>query len=351
MIATMKSDIKMARDCEKHTTQLMRTHPTLIKRMAETDPRRYLGRGEKSEYPWKFVVRINNGCGGILISPNLILTANHCVDDYRAGMGGNDVTYDFQYGLNPVARGGRRVWWRENRDEDVALVKIDEAHRRANPEYYQGPFPEVAREMRNHERTLVAAGYGMMRVVPNSEYAEVKKIIEDTIASSGEEDHRKQFGVLYNRMTRNLIRGLSPITSSVRRMVDEKAQERGLEPLFQDGENLKIQHGCSTIALNSVTLMNEGASIASIGAEGISGIFSQARGAAVVNNVLTDCLIFSGNSGGPLLYIKGDEEYGITGVLSTASGFNTNVGERRGMRGGSYIRPEAFFDAIKQHDK
>ncbi|MDR3208921.1 MAG: S1 family peptidase [Rickettsiales bacterium] len=362
MIATMDANIKMARECEKHTEELMKRHAGIMSKIQNTDPRRYLNRGEKGQYPWKNIVRLNDGCTGTLITRNLIITANHCVDNTTKNHVDDNVRYDFQYGQKLETDGGRVVWRRKSVDEDVALIRINEKHREENPEYYEGPFPEIAPKMARHVESLVAAGYGIMRVIKNDEYPIVDKIVS-TVISRNPDYYKNQFGIL-DTLAGDAVRQYDSIPRSLMKAMNKEAIEIGYEPFFNDANNLKIQHGCSVLSLNSVTLMNEttgrdsGIKAATknlkwynlIG-KGFNLITKgKDKDVALVYDVKTDCLIVSGNSGGPLFYEKGNGEYGFTGVLSSANGIIYD-GNAVGRAGGMYIRPEAYYDAIQQHDK
>jgi V8-like Glu-specific endopeptidase len=337
MVAKLNKNIKSAAACKKKVNEEMEKNADLMSRIRQTDPRRYLQRGEKEKYPYRNIVNLNGSCTGMLITGNLILTAYHCVTDDASA-----VDYDFQYGLGSKSV-GKVVWHRELKDEDAALVRINDVHKKKYPDYYSGPFPEIAQTTSHQDFNLVSAGYGGMRVVLNSEFETVKDIIASVMAKNPDY-YKEAYGKFLNGVIGKKLRKYDAIPSPLQFAMDEEAVARGIKPIFSDEANLKVQENCSILSKSSPTLMDSHA-----GSAVKNGSGAKISDLSIVYDVKTDCMIVPGNSGGPLLYKKGAGKYVLTGIVSSASGYK--YGNNVGSSGGMYVRPEAYYNAISQHDK
>jgi hypothetical protein len=208
---------------------------------------------------------------GFLIGNNLMLTAGHnipnlCInnqwcptrhafgDDYSSALTDVAVLVVGPYDRPPHDPG-----------DDWAVLSIP-----LNPA--AGMVPDIWTPA-PYGGEFISVGYGTMRVMSNHEIREVRKILNEIL----EEARMPGYNI-----------SIGQLMLMVPDYIDQKIMERGeFEPIFRDGLNLKIHDGCSII-------------------EDLGKAWE------------TDCYVWQGNSGGPLLSRNGNK-FSIHGIFNTGT--------------------------------
>ena len=146
----------------------------------------------------------------------------------------------------------------------------------------------------------ITAGYGNMRVLSNSDIRRAKPIVLEVLAE------RKD--ATFPGLTKAL-------TDAIDRKIERLGDET-FKPLFKDNE-LKIHENCSVKRI-------------------------------IGNSAETDCLVFPGDSGAPLLSMSGNR-YVVNGISSEVVIRNANeiFGEPGGNRVSKFIVPETYAAEVQ----
>lgn len=228
-------------------------------------------------------------CSGTFVSKNLILTNSHCAVACKNGCS----AYFYNESGNEKSN-LKVVAYYPNYDifngTDWALMLSDKDssfHRSITPQTTTGP--------------ILSGGYGMMRILKDEEIPTLKQLYAQT---------KQEFKEKCLRESKN---NSNAWIGCINKHFETKVQERGIEPIFRDSGNFKVQN-CKILG----TMQGHD------------------------KMIYTDCDAAAGNSGGP--YLRGGQIVGLNNC-----GFNDIFDEKSAGAGG--LKTENFYNSVQKYVK
>lgn len=264
--------------------------------VGSVDKRRYVTAEEKTQFPYNTVVKFETANGpstGTFISPYVILTCRHCVDDVGNYGDINFYTTDGEKHLG-------RVWIPKANENgfntDYALV-------RSMDYVFDGTTPKLV-PYTVYGGTVKRSGYEALKILTDSEL----RVIKETIATNLE----LQNGAKRDFYENMAILGLDLFFNhACKSDSDTDCVHCSADPMdgciFNDDDNLKTQDSCN--------------------------ITHKESGELVIN-----CAGFPGTSGAVLMSNNDNSIRGI--IVSIAGGLE--LGTSKTPRGGA-VRPEEYY--------
>ena len=229
-------------------------------------------------------------CTGTFVSKNLILTNSHCAMACKRGCS----AYFYNESGNEKSNLKVVAYYPDHGiydGKDWALMLSDKESR-----FYRSITPQTT------TGPIVSGGYGMMRILKDEEIPTLKQLYVQT---------KQEFKEKCNREAKN---NYNAWIGCINKHFEIKVQERGMEPIFRDSGNFKVQN-CKILG----TMQGH------------------------EKMVYTDCDSAAGNSGGA--YLRGGQIVGLNNC-----GFSDIFDDRTGGGAGG-LKTENFYNSVQKNIK
>jgi|GEM_PF-2631455 len=235
--------------------------------VGDVDPRQYVKWQNNPE--WAHVVRLMNRgtCTGQFVAPDLILTANHCLDipwtsAYAINYKGERFTADvLSRGYDQQQKSG---YWSGRLGEhgfDWMLLKVRDSR------YYSNKYLGVAQGSQPLGVQVHNAGFGALRKLDDRQLPYVRKLYLEYLRSIGEGDS----GDAWDLDIHKHINGFDNFISRKRPVTDDGIV---ISPIYNDEDKLKLTPSCkifNTVGIYSYPFSNNFVWSSCGGAGGNSG--------------------------------------------------------------------------------
>lgn len=252
-------------------------------------------------------------CTGTLMSPNIIISGAHCFkESYDKGIKDvNFIVYNKTY--KEMRMSGTVVYLDKPNGmacepHDYAIIKLSDN----NPQNYKDElakmrFPKPSKEVFQNN-SVINIGFGALRVLSDQDITHSKEIVTDYLKNlivkssvseigkvSDAENYIKNDNVLDSTIDfdkKFFTDGQIKLGAGILDIINTKMAQEKQRMFSPDSNNAKYDNKCKVTAFYSGA--NDG-------------------------QLQTDCMVWSGNSGGPVLINRGGDDYDFVGIMNCSS--------------------------------